>query len=79
MKYHLRTVTWKFAEARNVLPELKASQNIQITDSGMLFRRANDNTQQPIVRFPFPLLSTFRESPCRRTGLEPGVRIRCQT
>ncbi len=37
MKYHIRTVTWKFAEARDVLPELKASQNIQITDPEMLF------------------------------------------
>jgi len=39
MKYHIRTVTWKFAEARDVLPELKASQNIQITDPEILFLR----------------------------------------
>ena len=37
MKYHIRTVTWKFAEAQNVLPELEASQNIQITDPEILF------------------------------------------
>jgi hypothetical protein len=29
MKYHIRTtVAWKFAEARVVLPELKATKNI---------------------------------------------------
>ena len=39
MKYHIRTVTWKFAEAREVLPELKVSRNIQITDPEMLFSR----------------------------------------
>ena len=39
MKYHIRTITWKFAEASDVLPELKASRNIQITDPEMLFLR----------------------------------------
>ncbi len=39
MKYHIRTVTWKFAEVRDVLPELKASRNVQITDPEMLFSR----------------------------------------
>jgi DNA repair protein RadC len=37
MKYHLRTVTLKFTEARDVLPELKAYRNIQITDPEMLY------------------------------------------
>jgi DNA repair protein RadC len=39
MQYHIRTVTWKFAEARDVLPELKASRNIQINDPQMLYTR----------------------------------------
>ena len=39
MKYHIRTVTWKFAEVRDVLPELKASRNVQITDPEMLYLR----------------------------------------
>jgi hypothetical protein len=54
MKYHLRTVTWKFTEARDVLPELKASRNIQITDPDMLYKRykalfENQNRERFIV------------------------------
>jgi DNA repair protein RadC len=39
MQYHIRTVTWKFAEARDVLPELNASRNIQINDPQKLYTR----------------------------------------